>query len=109
MKSGNLLDLSTLEILMFVDGVILIYQGIYCCTKVCNLHVLRTIRIVIQPESSGWDGVSLLVPHSCNSQKNDIFVLSADSSWLVLSDEKWEFVGLVQFGYIGGHRWPISC
>ena len=33
---------------------ILIYQGVHCCTKVCNLHVLRTVRVVIQPESSGW-------------------------------------------------------
>ena len=33
---------------------ILIYQGVHCCTNVCNLHVLRTVRVVIQPESSGW-------------------------------------------------------
>ena len=33
---------------------ILIYQGVHCCTKVCNLHVLPTVRVVIQPESSGW-------------------------------------------------------
>ena len=32
---------------------ILIYQGVHCCTKICNLHVLRTVRVVIQPESSG--------------------------------------------------------
>ena len=31
---------------------ILIYQGVHCCTKVCKL-VLRTYRLVIQPESSG--------------------------------------------------------
>ena len=30
---------------------ILIYQGVHCCTKVCNL--LQTERVVIQPESSG--------------------------------------------------------
>ena len=38
---------------MFTCESILIYQGVYCCTKVCNLHVLRTIRVVIQPRSSG--------------------------------------------------------
>ena len=32
---------------------ILIYQGVHFCTKVCNLQ-LRTVRVVIQPESSGW-------------------------------------------------------
>ena len=33
---------------------ILIYQGVHRYTKVCNLHVLQTIRVVIPPESSGW-------------------------------------------------------
>ena len=32
---------------------ILIYQGIHCCTKVCNLQ-LQTVRVVTQRESSGW-------------------------------------------------------
>ena len=35
-----------------VCPTILIYQGVHRCTKVCNLD--RTVRVVIQPESSGW-------------------------------------------------------
>ena len=40
--------------------LILIYQGVHCCTKVCNLHVLQTERVVIQPESSGWVELGVL-------------------------------------------------
>ena len=31
-----------------------LHLGVHCGTKVCNLPVLRTVRVVIQPESSGW-------------------------------------------------------
>ena len=34
--------------------ITLICQGVHCCTKVCNLLVLRTYRVVIQPDGSGW-------------------------------------------------------
>ena len=30
------------------------YQGVHRCTKVCNVLVLRIIRVVIPPENSGW-------------------------------------------------------
>ena len=45
---------------------ILIYQGVHCCTKVCYLLALRTVRVVIPPESSGCP---LQVPTSINSSR----------------------------------------
>ena len=35
------------------DITFLIYQGVHCCTKVCNHGVLRTVKVVLQPEISG--------------------------------------------------------
>ena len=47
---------------LFHSSHILIHQGVHCCTKVCNLRVLRTVRVVIQPESSGC---SSYIVHCC--------------------------------------------
>ena len=58
-------DFSPLDgtLFLFLCLIILIYQGVHCCTKVCNLNnlraqdVLRPVRVVIQTESSTQDGV----------------------------------------------------
>ena len=48
-----------LDITLFKHTPIFIYQGVHCCTKVSNLQYYNLlyyelIRVVIQPESSGW-------------------------------------------------------
>ena len=59
--------------LFVIWDCILIYQGVYCCTKVCNLRVLRTIRVVIQPESSGWWG--------CRRQNSNTRCIKCEVCW----------------------------
>ena len=39
-------------------GAIVIYQRVHCCTTACYLSVLRTVRVVIPPKSSGSVGAS---------------------------------------------------
>ena len=46
----NVKPAQTLRIVYYNHFRIFIYQGVHCRTKVCNL---RSIRVVIQPESSG--------------------------------------------------------
>ena len=40
------------------SNIILIYQGVQCCTKFAtSILYYGTVRVVIQPESSGWSNM----------------------------------------------------
>ena len=75
---------------------ILIYQGVHCCTKVCYLQVLRTVRVmIIPPESSGcWRGQMHLF--LCKTVEGGRSKFEKEEFWFFSSVKK----RFVQFAYV---------